>query len=127
MPIQSRTQPLNMQWVSYTELFNVDIPIYMPAFLLIPAMTCSCLPCNYSSHMALVSLLICLIEPLAPSWLWGCLRCLIDSAMEHRVAKQYRIISNNPYTLLPDKTSFTDTQMLPQWPWLIALNPVIQP
>ena len=28
--------------------------------------------------------------------------------------------------VLPDKTSFTDTQMLPQWPWLIALNPVIQ-
>ena len=87
--------------------FNVDIPIYMPAFLLIPAMTCSCLPCNYSSHMALVSLLICLIEPLAPSWLWGCLSCLIDSAMEHRVAKQYRIISNNPYTLLFHTPSFS--------------------
>jgi len=38
---------------------------------------------------------------------------------------------NNPtlgtQQALPDQTSFTDAQMLPPWPWLIALSPVIQP
>jgi len=26
-----------------------------------------------------------------------------------------------------DQTSFTDTQMLPPWPWLIPMSPAIQP
>jgi len=40
---------------------------YMLAFLMIPAMTCSSLPCIYSSHMTLVSLFNRLIEPSNPT------------------------------------------------------------